>query len=562
MVKFLAWRFDVIRFNVKFKTVVGALLILVMFSPALFAGQFRCGTSRSIDHTHIRVPNPPEFPLFLFAQDIRIEIADAPPEFNQNERNALRAAIEHELASDFNINNNNPNVVIRVTVTSYDRPTVREFKQDERVRNENVPVVYREAVGGQIRLRVQYEGGLNLDSDFRPEYSFGSIRETVSVNGVPCSVQKEERSLTKSLTSIASKATKLIGESDPCSSSTALGDTSEQALRNQMISGIATEFRGQYTQVVDIVEVPLACGEDLRRGNRLVQNIVATRDQWEHAYNEWQSLNMRRNEEDRIHNRGVKHEAIAFLYYFEHDLDSAIREFSIARDYLDQAIRLDPTERYFRDAFNRIIDLEQRLTRVRDQMEALDFFIESQIRDAEAMNRPEENDTGQERSFRTIVRARFTNQTNITDADQNEMITLGKVYQLDEALAKRVVTQERDRKIRISTNIDTYRNMFGSLLVDGVLTKANRNVLNELAQTLSLTVDDVETVESKFTFKDESVASAPAKKTTTQSSASPDKPAAKSAENKPAVTPKPAENKPANPKPKEATPAPGMAAPK
>jgi len=124
-----------------------------------------------------------------------------------------------------------------------------------------------------------------------------------------------------------------------------------------------------------------------------------------------------------------------------------------------------------------------------------------------AMARPEAEDTPEEKIFRTYLRARLDNLDVLGD---NEVVSIARgKFKLDEIQALRVFEQEIERinqKIIHNENIKKYTEDFELFIVStkGVITKSERDTLNAIAESLSLTAEDIKTVESAYTFKDES----------------------------------------------------------
>ena len=123
------------------------------------------------------------------------------------------------------------------------------------------------------------------------------------------------------------------------------------------------------------------------------------------------------------------------------------------------------------------------------------------------MERPEAKDTSGEKTFRTYLRARLD---NLDVLDDNEVVSVARgKFKLDEIQALRVFEQEIERinqKIIRNENIKKYTEDFELFILatKGVITKTERDTLNAIAESLSLTVEDVKTVESAYEFKDES----------------------------------------------------------
>jgi hypothetical protein len=62
-----------------------------------------------------------------------------------------------------------------------------------------------------------------------------------------------------------------------------------------------------------------------------------------------------------------------------------------------------------------------------------------------------------------------------------------------------------DQEIAHRNNLGRYRSEFEKLVAKGYITRDDRNNLNFFARKLSLTAEDIRTIESSFRFRDESV---------------------------------------------------------
>ena len=136
----------------------------------------------------------------------------------------------------------------------------------------------------------------------------------------------------------------------------------------------------------------------------------------------------------------------------------------------------------------------------------------------QALARPAEEDFDEERNFRTYIRARMGN-FEVLDDDEVISAAQGK-FKLDEVQALRVFDQEIERlnqevareAARIE-RINKYQEDFEIFVLDGVIDKSERDVLNAIAENLSMTAEEIKTAESDYVFTDES-ASPAAKKST------------------------------------------------
>ena len=133
------------------------------------------------------------------------------------------------------------------------------------------------------------------------------------------------------------------------------------------------------------------------------------------------------------------------------------------------------------------------------------------------LERPEADDTTEEKVFRTYIRARLGNLEII---DDDEVISAAKgKFKLDKEQALRVFDQEIERlhqEVVRYENIKKYQEDFEIFVMDGVIDKDERGVLNAIAESLSLTAEDIKTVESNYVFKDENAPPAAKKSTSSR----------------------------------------------
>ena len=133
------------------------------------------------------------------------------------------------------------------------------------------------------------------------------------------------------------------------------------------------------------------------------------------------------------------------------------------------------------------------------------------------VERPAENDTPEEIVFRAYIRARLGNLDVMGD---DEVISAAKgKFKLNEEQALRIFDQEIERlnqEVVRNKNIKKYQEDFEIFVMDGVIDKDERGVLNTIAESLSLTVEDIKTAESDYVFKDENAPPAAKKSTSSK----------------------------------------------
>ena len=501
----------------KFKTFIGIgilLFILELFSPMLHAANFRCGFLRRKVEATLSIPRPPD--ILIFGRNIQVVVAETPRTFNRADKNRIRMEVEQALTPDFIGVSNNPEAIFKVYVVDYDSNINRSKKTERRrivvgkecttdkngkercadkYEDRNVPVEYWEANARMNwRIEVEDSSGTLIDIGFSAGDSYESKKE-VSVNGV-----------------------------------SQLGRTSlpnEREIKSQMITNTANKFTRRYRKTYDSVTVDLACDDELSVGNKLVQdsNNVVRKD-WEGALKLWESAKMKKaeTEGDRLYNMAVAYEALAFRAFDESGVpEDADPYFYKALALYQQSMALDPGEKYIQRAADRLPISQNSLRRAKEQKEILDqeerFALELALAEEEyrqleeeyrqlieeerrlAMARSEKEDTPEEKNFRTYFRARFVNTVDMDDEEEEKIVISGQeMFNIDENQTLRVIDQEVLR----NRNIRKYREEFDFFVKKGTITKDDRDALNAIATSLSMTADDIKTAESAYAFKDES----------------------------------------------------------
>lgn len=532
----------------KLKVILSILFFLQLFSPALFASSFYCWTKTpERTQTTLSIPRPPD--VLIPRRNVRVVVAETPKTLNAEDTSLIRRAVELALVAesgtvakiahmpDFIIDNDNPSVTFKIYVVNFDlsvnRPKLTEERrvvvgQDcttnssgnrvctDRYGDRNVSVEYWEAQASTSwRIEVEDSSGTLIDSGFNPRGTFSEKRE-LSVNGVSPNNQKP-----------------LLSESQ---------------IKSQLYIRAVSSFFPRYRTTYDIFrEVDLACNNEFTAANKLVENSTnsAKRD-WEGALKLWELVVPgKNNESGKVYGMAVAYEALAFrAYETSGDPKNADPYFDKALELYNQAMTMDPKEKYIQQAAQRLTTSKNNLKKIKEQKEILDReerFIQEltqaeneareraeeerqrtiKVREEVRQNRlarPEEDDTPEEKVFRTYIRARIGN-LDVIDDDEVISAAQGK-FKLNEEQALRVFDQEIERleqevareaerveKIRI------YQEDFEIFVMDGVIDKNERDVLNAIAGSLSMTAEEIKTAESDYVFTDES-ASPTAKKST------------------------------------------------
>jgi len=235
---------------------------------------------------------------------------------------------------------------------------------------------------------------------------------------------------------------------------------------------------------------------------------------------------------DQSFNIAVATEAAAYGEYARtQNIEDMLPLFKKAMDLYDQALNADPQEKYMRRQRDRLRVAQTNIENVRKQYElqqadakkaeeAARVVIEKQQQDLrrkaeiEAACKDTNPDSAEEMKFRPMARARVAAmEVEITSQQSQDLMGFGqRTYGLNELKSYRVVCQEIDRKKTLARKLKDYDETFKAFVADGKLTLDERAQLKDLQKTMALEDAEVQSVESKYAFKDQTkVAQAPAK---------------------------------------------------
>ena len=536
----------------KLKITLSILFFLQLFSPMLFATNFRCSLGTVKSQATLSIPRPPD--VLISRRNVRVVVVETPKTLNAEDSNAIRRVLETALVQqayvakiahtpDFFIDNNNPSVTFKIYVVNYDLE-IKQTKQTERRyvvvgqdcttnsngvrvctdRREyrNVPVVYREVDGNTTwRIEVEDSSGSLIDSSFRPRKVISEKRE-LSVNGVASNNQKTLRN--------------------------------ESLLKSELFLETAQLLIPRYRTTYDSLIVDLACNNEYKAANNLVEDIDTPRiKNWESALKLWESaVPGKNNESGQIYGMAVAYEALAFkTYETTGDPNNADPYFNKALELYQQAMTMDPKEKYIQQTASRLETSKGNLKKAKEQKDILDreerFVQELAQAENEVRERAEEerqriakareearqnrlvrhetDDTPDEKVFRTYIRARMGN-LDVMDDDEVISAAQGK-FKLDEEQALRVFDQEIERleqeierleqevaqEAERAEKIRKYQEDFEIFVMDGVIDKSERDVLNAIAGSLSMTAEEIKAAESDYVFDVKSASPATKKST-------------------------------------------------
>jgi tetratricopeptide (TPR) repeat protein len=483
-----------------------ALLIGIVFFALLgsvaCAGDFSCSWAGSKDKINLNIPRPPD--ALIRAKNIRIQW-ESPGNLQQRAAQ-LQQLIQEALRKEYGFSDRDYDATMKLSVLGYEPVRERRYTQTETVRmkvgertvydkngkprqedvfaDRQVPVQYWEAQGFVSVSVVVDEQGNSIDS-FTPS-ARRSLKERVAVNG-----------------------------------ESTLGGTrilpSAELLETQMLSEIAHEVRRRYTATFDTQEVILACDDELKPGNKL-----AKVGQFAPALAAWEAAKMKKNPGDRLFNMAAAKEALAYAEYSQsQNLEDMLPLFKEAMDLYEQALKMDPEEKYMRQQVSRINLAKKNIDRVRQQYEvqqeiarqaaakaeeALKQKMAEDLRNQqrEAACKDTAPDSAEEARFRPIARIRLSAlQDDITGQQVQDEVAFGqRTFGLDEFKSYRVVCQEVARKKSLAQKLKDYEDVFAAFVTDGRLTAAERSQAKDLQKALGLEDSEVKPVESKYQFKE------------------------------------------------------------
>ena len=494
----------------------------------------------------INVARPPE--ALLRGTSIAIKSA---PGTGYDDPRGLEQAIERALSATYTPSSSSPDMIMTVAVTSYERIVPKQYNQTEKrnvkvgtktVKNiitgkpmqvddfqiRDVAVTYWEARGSlAVKVTVKNAEGVALD-DFSPRGEYSKKME-IAENRVP-------------------KAR------DPIPTA--------QELQAGLQQRIASEIQRRYVRTKEPLEVRLAMDDELHPGN-----ASAMAGRWPDALAKWTAApSNSKIAADRLYNIGVAHEALAYASYDSSgNPEMAEASFQQAiKNYLE-ASKLDPGEKFFREAKERCERIRANYARAKEQWDALQRqaavleIKEKAKQEAEESRKAEEEarkqreaeqiekdkieltstrpDSPDEAEFRSMARIKFRSQSGKPSAQYVSQLEENgqRTYKLSPVASKRVVTQELARLDRLHEYRDTFQELIAR---DKTIDAGERDSLKKFAARFALTSAEVDSIESEFQFKD---LTAPQTASTKETKPAAPKPTA------PKPTTRPA--KPAAPKP-------------
>lgn len=255
-------------------------------------------------------------------------------------------------------------------------------------------------------------------------------------------------------------------------------------------------------------QVLLAVDDELKPGN-----VHAVAGNWDRALAMWTSASMATTETEaaRQYNLGVAHEALMAYAMRAGVLDQAATHLQKAAEHYDQAMELDPKEKYFRDCVERIAQgrglLERAQTLQAWERETGKRASRAETEEGEPGTKPPtegaETQLSEADRFRVYVRKRLAvHSWAPSEPFKKKLIAQGIGAGLADSAARQVVDFEVERYVVERQNQQSYRERFEELAEDGLITAHERGMLRDLEMTLQLPAERVRAAEEQFQYKE------------------------------------------------------------
>lgn len=495
------------------------------------AGQFKHGLGRG-DSIKAQWPVPPL--VRIGRQSIAIDVKDAvgpqvavqqigttqPPDPTVPIAH-LQAALDQAFGQCFTIVQSNGEALLRVAVVQYtpaeaviqtvqqkvrrpvlnpDGTTVVDLQTGQPATAEHIIALEQWIARGRIAVRAEAVDSSGALIDGYATQASVAANQVVSVNG-------QDRLARTQLPGHAQVLAKLIAD-------------------------IAAQFQARYCPPADALDIPLAVDEELRPGNKLAKagDFAAAAASWTAA----QPTKPER-ESDRIHNLGAAFEAQAYgVLSKQTGLENVTQHLDRAAKHYADAVQLDPKEKYFTRAAERIGKAYRLVAELKSKEEirrntlaanrapspwppgvasaiqpiaqpAAPVEVLAQpasspaIATAAASEAPggTPHDSPPEQAFRQLVRLRLRSETGAQGEPVPEQLEpSGAAYGLTAVQAKRIVQQEIGDWRTLQPKLAMYRESFTAFSRDGTITAPERDALNTLAKHLGLSQADMKDVET------------------------------------------------------------------
>lgn len=411
---------------------------------------------------------------------------------------AIRIAAEQVLATDFTIVQQAPERIVRLHVAGFDpvrtqQSVIQQTVQDQAGEQVQVPVDVWEGLGRlSLRVEIVDPATSRVLDGFAPNAEFKQ-RGAIAVAGQ--------------------------ARVDPATLPLA------ESIWRGLVREATNPLKERYTTTIESVEFNLATDDELRPGNDLAKN-----NYWKEALEKWQTATLKKpeNEGDKVFNLGAAHEAMAYETMLAKGAVAARPLFEKALELYAEAARLDPKEKNISSATDRLKKTAVYLNRGIQQHNAsvAEMQTEQQAQQQLAAQRAAEEqaqaaagkarleaeeakrrqfsapraDTIAEANFRKLVRVRLRAlNAAATPEDQVKLQFMGQqTYKLQPDEAERVVYQESGRWTELLPKIAQYKETYSALFADRRIGPDEREVLKQLAETLTLAADEAAAIEAQY----------------------------------------------------------------
>lgn len=510
---------------------VSAIGVCVTLTSGLIAGEF--GKGRFASHemkVTIRVPRPPDVLLGKKSLRVLLETTAAEaknsPALQLGER--IRSLSEQQLSADFTIAAQNPESTVMMRVAAYSEPQIqiftvkekRRFKIGEREvvdkgnRAKGIGWVQKEDVFEERTVPVQYwQGNTSVKLDIQVRDAANRVIDTWS----PAAAFSEKKE------TAVDGVSQMIGKTLPTKDEILTG------IVNQVLDAI----NNRYLKIKRNETFLLAVDEELRGGN-----ARAAAGDWKGALAIWESAHLKKkqNEGDRLFNLAAGYEALGYEAYLTSDKpDESQTLLTKASETYVEALKLDPRERNIVEGKARLdttmASMDQAFKRYAEERERMRLAQqEEDRRKAEEQKLAEDtaravatvrDDTPEESNFRKIVQIELSKMPDkLGPPERAKLEGMGPAYKLGVVETRRVVIQEINRRDEHRANLDKYKAMFSTLAEDKKITRDEREQLRLVVTNLSLSPDEVKSIESQFKFVEEAPRAPAATTTATKKTAS------------------------------------------
>lgn len=490
---------------------------LLLATTSLYAGIFGGDFDARKGSVRIKVARPPE--RFLSGKTMRIKMGEAPKSFNREAE--LLGSIERALSTQFvRSESGPPDLEFNLDVVSYEPPDIREYEVQEKrsIKVGERPLYNKDGTPKKGLLGGQATQGIYEDRMVPVAYWEGkgrlAIRLTVTPKGSSAAVDSAsstaefsakgrvgDPSEPSSFADIGRDLRKIwSGQKEPEQSR-----PTAASLDLQFIEKVSYEVGGRFAKTVSEVPMVLSTEPALSAGTAL-----AVAGDWQAAVDTWDRVKNPKIEWMRLYNLGIAQIALAFsAYEAGGDFDQTSAAFERGGQLLMKASELKAGEKHVVSALQSYADFKKAIQNVASEAAAREAKEKRAMADMTAQRekslRDKRPDSAKESAFRQLVALRIKGAKGpLEGEDKTTLQAIGqKGYGLTTSQAERIVFQEAERVGAAAEAIETYDTTFSSLVADGVLSVEEKEVLQGLAKSLSLSETTLAGIHKRYDFQDQ-----------------------------------------------------------